>query len=330
MQKIHGEPNKAMTTIRPVQQVPSMTTTVPFKLHANDVVKHIINVDSRFRDTPMVSSSSNFYYTLLSPMRNILRMRVTSVEFPNNYYIFSAARRNTVIQVIYDTSSPKTANVEIPEGNYTAGDMQDALNEAFVDASLNWVTAAFDETTGGFTFVADRYFAINTQYGGWDRPFDYGLGFNLGFSRRLHISQKISTTPLVYRVTSDQCATFQGDNYVFLRVNDYGRVRQTLHVYDTAGRTQQEAQSFTALAKVVLREPKNFMTFDDYASHHAKEHVFPSPIDLTRFKVEVLDAYGNVMDLCSSQFSFSLELLEVRNASLYMAIRDSLAAQYLD
>ena len=72
------------------------------------------------------------------------------------------------------------------------------------------------------------------------------------------------------------------------------------------------------------------MTFDDYASHHAKEHVFPSPVDLTRFKVEVVDAYGNTMDLCSSQFSFSLELLEVRNASLYMSIRDSLAAQYLD
>jgi hypothetical protein len=37
-----------------------------------------------------------------------------------------------------------------------------------------------------------------------------------------------------------------------------------------------------------------------------------------------MDAYGQIMDLCSSQFSFSVEVLEVRNLALYDAIRDSL------
>ncbi|NDE18241.1 hypothetical protein EBZ80_25320, partial [bacterium] len=52
---------------------------VPFQLRANDVVKHVINVDSRFRDTPGQSRSTDYYFTLLAPVRNVLRIRITSV-----------------------------------------------------------------------------------------------------------------------------------------------------------------------------------------------------------------------------------------------------------
>ena len=89
-----------------------------------------------------------------------------------------------------------------------------------------------------------------------------------------------------------------------------------------------DATEFNALAKVVLREPKNYMAFDDYASQHVKEVVFPSPIDLTRLHIQVLDPYGEIMDLCSSQISFSIEVLEVRNASLYNTIRESMGLTY--
>jgi hypothetical protein len=209
--------------------------------------------------------------------------------------------------------------------------MVDTLTTALTDASLNWLTVDFNETTGAFTFTADRYFALNaagTPGTTWERPFDYGLGFNLGFTRKVHLAKRLAPSSTTYTLTSDTCASFQGDNYVFLRVNDYGCVKQTVTIYDSTGYKREEANDFTALAKVVLREPKNYMAFDDYASQHAKEFVFTAPTDLQRLHIQVLDIYGHVMDLCSSPLSFSLEVLEVKNSSLYNTVRDSLAVHY--
>jgi hypothetical protein len=303
------------------------TSALDVKLRVNDIERHIINVDSRFRDSPAVSTSSNFYFTLLTPVRNVLRVRITSIEFPNNYHVFTAKRGNVSFQVFYMSGgNPTSYPIEIPDGNYTAADMVDALTAALATTPVSWLTVAFDEVTGSFTFTGNQYFAINTAYEGFDRPYDYGLGYYLGFTRKLH---KATGSGLTWTVTSDQCAYFAGDPYVFLCLNDFQCVRQTVQIYDVTGRNRLDAADFNALAKVVLREPKNYMAFDDYASQHVKEVVFPSPTDLARLKVQVLDPYGEIMDLCSSQISFSIEVLEVKNASLYNTIRDSLALHYV-
>ena len=301
---------------------------MPLKLRANDIVRHIINVDSRFRDLPVSTSSSDFHFSLLSPVKNVLRVRVTSIEFPNNYYIFTARRRNVSFEVLYDKMDPKRLVVTVPDGNYTACEMTDAITAALAAASASWLTVTFDETTGTFLFAGSQYFALNMTYDSHDRPFDYGLGYYLGFTRRLHVGAKVSSSPTKYEVASDTCANFGGDNYVFLRVNDFNCVRQTVRVTNAEGAVVETNNDFTALAKVVLREPKNYMAFDDYASQHAKEVVFPAPTDLARLRVQVLDPYGVPLELCSAQISFSLEVLEVRNLSLYNLIRDSLAVVY--
>jgi hypothetical protein len=304
---------------------------VPFQLRANDITKHIVNVDSRFRDSPGSSTSADFFLTLAIPVRNILRVRITSVEFPNNYFIFTAKRQNVSFQILYGPGS-NTFTLTVADGNYSACEMADAMN-AILDASgspVSWLSAAFDEINGSFTFTGTRSFIINTVFGSRDRPFDYGLGFNLGFTRGLHAATTGGgpTGVPVWAVTSDLCANFAGDSYFFLRLNDYGCVRQTLQIYDASGRSRMEATSFTALAKVLLRDPKNYMTYDDYASQHAKEYVFPNPIDLTRLHVQAVDSYGVVMDLCSAQWSFSVEVLEIKNLSMYNTVRDSIGLQY--
>jgi len=288
---------------------------LPFDLRANDITRHIINIDSRFRSNPDLSTTSNFYYRLQSPVKNILRIRVTSIEFPNSYLLFTKERMNVTLRIIYNQSLPQTFIITIPNGNYTAFEMADAINTVLT-AGLSWLSVAFDPITGVFTFTGNQYFAVDPSFESICRPFDYGLGYYIGLSRKLHLAA--THGPGIWTVVSDQCATFSGDNYVFLKVNDFACVSQ-----------QSGDQTFTALAKIVLREPKNYMAFDDYSSQHAKEVVFPSPQDLTRFHIQVLDAYGDVMDLCSSQISFSLEVLEVKNLTLYNTIRDSLSLRYV-
>jgi hypothetical protein len=310
------------------------TTRVPFKLRANDVVRHVINVDSRFRDPVRESTAADFYFSLMSPVRNVLRIRVTSIEFPNNYPFFTALRRNVTLRVWYrvSPSEARYADLVIAAGNYTAGDMMDALNAAATAAQATGalptdlkLTVTFSEITGRFTFTAGRYFGLDTTVASFNRRFDYGLGYYLGLTRGMHRS--VAAGSGKESIVSDWCASFQGDNYLLLQVNDFACVKQTIATNDStwlpSGREKEE---LVALGKIVLREPKNYMTFDDYAGQHAKEVVFPSPVDLSRLRVRVLDPYGEVVDMCSSQFSFSLEVLEIRNPLVYNAVRDSLAA----
>ena len=322
-------------------------TSLPFNVRATDVVRHIVNVDSRFRDTPQITTPSDYYFSLLSPIRNVLRVRITSIEFPNNYLFFNKTRRNVSLRFLTG-SSPATATIiTIPDGNYTPDQMVDAINIAITTSpdatALDTIdlTASYDASTASFTFTATQSFKIDTvgieaipdtssrgctsYMTGWDRPFDYGLAYYLGFGRGVFEAIDASGAPVSYSITSSACANFSGDQYLFLRVNDYASVNQTVSVYDSTFLPEKRQRNeFTALAKLVLREPKNSVIFDDYAGQHIKEFVFTAPTDLSRLHIQLVDAYGQAVDMCSTQFSFSLEVLEVRNLALYDAIRDSL------
>jgi len=293
---------------------------IPFQLRAGDIVKHVINIDSRFREAPEVSSSSKFYFRLLTPIRNVLRIRITSIEFPNNYYIFSQTRRNICINIVKHSAPAGTCKIIIPDGNYSACELRDILN-AYIQPLFPWITISFNTFTGKYTFTGKDNISFSVDTGcseelTYDRPFDYGLGYNMGFSRGVHnaIGPDASGN---YTVESDQFASFAGDQYVFLKINNFDCVRQTVNGND-----------FTALAKIVLRDPKDYMTYDDYGGQHAKEVTFPNPYDLTRFKIQVLDPYGVPVDMDSSQFSFSMEVLEVRNLNLYNTLRNAFAADW--
>jgi hypothetical protein len=325
-------PGRTTTTVMPNTILPlrspppTSVIDLPTELRASDIKRHIVNIDSQFRETPDLSTPSDFYFRILTTVRNVLRVRVTSIEFPNNYPFFTAVRRS--IQFVLDVSaggppgSTGTNTITIPEGNYGAADMEDILNAEFAAYSI---TVTWNETRGRFTFQnasgsSPFGFSINTSQpttGTYARPIAYGLGYYLGFTRGVHTAAQLAPGG-PYILVSNVCANFAGDRYVFLKVNDFDCVTQTT-----------EENDFTALAKVVLREPKNYMAFDDYASQHIKEVVFHNPRDLTRFHVRVLDPWGDPVDLCSAEFSFSLELLEVKNHSLFNAMRDSIATKYV-
>lgn len=311
---------------RPLGAPRAGAVDLPLELRANDIRRHIINIDSQFRENPRGSTAGDFWWHMVSPLRNVLRVRVASVELPNNYKFFTAGRKFTSLYILRGTTSYQ---IVIPDGNYTAGDMVDELGAgvaAYPD--LSGMTVDFSEITGKFTICAPFSFSMDPITGGHVRPFNYGLGWYLGFSYGIYDAVDSSGGgPPLYCLRSDGCADFAGDSYLFLKVNDFDCVTQTVAVYPEGLPAQENA--ITALAKLVLREPKNYMTFDDNGNQHLKEVVFQNPRDLLRFHVQLLDDFGEVVDMCTAQFSFSLEVLEVLNPSLFDAVRDSLTLRYV-
>jgi hypothetical protein len=305
-------------------------------INSNDLRKRIINVDSRFRQAGS-ESTTNFQFRPEHPYKNIIRMRVASVEIPNMFYTFSKTKNNTtfIIKAFDINGIPRVAVITLPDGNYTSQDiiteLQALLDETFkipfgifLTIKLNVFNAKITITNEGVTdypitdetvvpTVAAKPFVVDFITANIclkDRPEDFGLGFNLGFRKKSYKATTTGTDPTTglqtYSITSEGCLDVVGYQYLLLGMNDLHTVEQKT--------TNNYIQS---LAKIIVREDKQAVIYDDGATLLANEIIFPSPVDLKILNIKLMDPYGDVIDLCGMNFSFSLEITEVLNTKLY-------------
>lgn len=322
-------------------------------INSNDLRKRIVNIDSRFRAS-LLSSTTDFYYKFQTPYKNVIRARVASVEIPNMAYTFSEQHyKNTWFGIkSYDyNGEERGAEIKIRDGNYSAVDLlteiQTKLNqnilvpygifiEIFPDPiqikthfvirgtvklpptgtqpawppppqRQNWAYISANYTVGPsqpfhLNFVVPSFLR---------RLYDNGLGFNLGFRQTLYDSVAPGDTPNSYEIVSESCLDVIGDMYYFLSVDDFYTVEQ-----------QTNENSFECLAKIIIREDKGNVIYDDGSTLLSNDVVFPAPIDLKQVRIRLLDPYGAVVDLNDMNFSFSLELTEVMNTKLYEFYRN--------
>jgi hypothetical protein len=197
----------------------------------------------------------------------------------------------------------------------------------FLSISLNTINAKITFTNEGVAPIPLGTPAIPTQSA---KPFvldfitpvcfknrlhNFGLGYNLGYRLKAYKATNSEILPpvppatsglTIYTIEAEGCLDIVGDTYLFLAINDLHTVEQkTSETY------------LQVLAKIIVREDKQSVIYDDGATLLSNEIVFPSPTDLKYLNVQLLDPFGEVIDLCGMNFSFSLEITEVLNTRLY-------------
>ena len=310
-------------------------------VNSNDLRKRILNIDSRFR-AHCSEKSTDFSYKLEHTYKNIIRMRVASVEIPNMWYSFSKAKKNIsfIIKALDITGIPRVVTIEIDEGNYSAQlliqEIQNMINEKlrnpygiFIGVTLNLSTAKVTFTHNGVAnyplanpttdipiqsakpFILDFISCPCFK----DRIHNFGLGYYLGFRLKAYKATESEVLPAVppattgltvYKIKPEGCLDVVGDTYLFLAINDLHSVEQ-----------KTSDNYLQVLAKIIVREDKQTVIYDDGATLLSNEVIFPSPVDLRTLNVQLLDPFGEVVDLCGMNFSFSLEITEVLNTRLY-------------
>jgi hypothetical protein len=328
-----------------------LNTKIGFNNNANDVInsndlrKRIINVDSRFRNN-YNDPTTNFSFSLEHTYKNIIRLRVASVEIPNTFYVFSKIKKNTsfIIKAFDITGVPREVLITIPDGNYRSNEIVDAIQEA-LDTNLKnpfgiFITIALDINSSKITFIHNGVSAYPvtspiitpTQSA---KPFvlgfltcvslknrihNFGLGYNLGFRQKTYkVTESTTISSLeVFSITSESCLDVVGDTYLFLSINDLHTVEQ-----------KTSNNYLQTLAKIIVREEKQQVIYDDGGTLLSNEIIFPSPIDLKILNIQLLDPYGDVVDLCGLNFSFSLEITEVLNTRLFDFYRNYIWLGYI-
>jgi hypothetical protein len=285
-------------------------------LYEKNIRTHVVNIDSRFRSDPL-DPSTDFTFKLKNPMKNIISLRISSIEFPNTYYTFSRARQNTSFTLYYiksfNDSTLYQQIINIDEGNYSPEELVDTLNTILVN---NPVSLSYNSIKGKLLFDSQYYFEIDflgNKLAFINRTSDNGLGYNLGFRQTPGNRLKsIKEAGNMYKLQGSAIIDTIDNNYIFVSLDPDWKVITNY---------TKDKELHHSFAKVIINVPKGSVLYDNGANTVTKEYWFQQPTDITIIPVRISDPYDQTIDLGGMDFSFSLEMKEIRNAALHELIR---------
>lgn len=256
----------------------------------------LINIDSQFRDTNAFTNAGKFRFKLNDTIKNISYVRLSSIEFPNIYYNYTRQKDNISFGITIDGI---THLITILEGSYTVDLMLTLIQSLFDNLNSNTGNTynfqiKFNQITSKVTLLNNANFSINFINSGQY----HSLGYSLGFRNNIYTDAMSYTASSILNVS--------GDNYIYIKVNDYGVFR-----------TNNNNGTINILAKIILGGNKTSIIFDNESNFLSKNYIFKQPVNMLTFDIELLDYNGNTLDMQGQDFSFTLEVGNIYNAHLY-------------
>ena len=281
-------------------------------LYPTEVKNSLLNIDSRFRDRSQSTSSSDFLIRLPRTYKNVISLRMSSIELPNTWYAFS--KDHGTASLLFNGT-----HVSISDGNYNPLTIASAVENAIIGATPSPnVTVQFEPVSSkliidnsGDKFTMDfgseiTYDVNSSNLRSAFTPYNSGLGYLLGYTSASYSNSSSYTAEYIVNTI--------GDNYVLLQLPD---------LEDSMESFSYGSTSIKAFAKIIVDVDKNALIYDNGANTVSKEIKFPQPTNISTFRVRLLDAYGNIINLMAD-FSFTLEIHEVVSSKVYEAYRNNL------
>ena len=242
-------------------------------------------------------------------------------------------------ELIYENN---TITLEIPDGNYMSNEFVTMINNLFlsseviglkflkvnIDAETHCVirtyNSSIDQTTiGQFpydlsdnNYSPDFYFKLNFEIE--TKPLYKTAGWMMGFRNKtytitqsdIYVSLIDAEYPITYEgfLKSESSYGSTIDNYIFLEIDDFH------NNYPTNTFTSINTNSYIGkniLARIVLTTGAHTIVMDNAADGIFKRREYFGPIKLEKFRVRILNRFGDVVNLKQNDYSFVLELKQI-------------------
>lgn len=311
-------------------------------------ITKVLSIDTQFRENYYDTMSTDHLLVLPEPLNNVTSMRLSCIELPNMWYVFNKDKLNNIFRITVDynpyrmsnTDSSETYSIEIPEGNYLVSTFEEFLNEYFrANDNLKYIKYSINQLTGKSIFRA-----VNTAGDNLENPYDTDLSFNfsvdfsvdglsnmetagwmMGFEHEKYSSNSddisIDTTQyydisggievfknnLIYYNYLESEAAFgrRVQQYLFLDIDDFQKNYTSNTILHILG---DRYLGKNILARIVISSGQFTNIIDNGSDRIFKQRNYFGPVRLEKFKIRLLDKYGNVINLNRSNFSFSLEI----------------------
>ena len=256
---------------------------------------HCYNIDSKFRNITSYPNSSDFVFNRVDELiagsyniepfneKNVIEMKLSSLEIPNTIYYILASRGNNTLIV-------GATNIVVPSGSYTKKELVDYLDTALTTSSID---ITYSSTTGKVTIVNNSGSSITFPASGTNY---YSLGQILGY---------LSTDTIVTGSTAIATNTMRDPQiaYFFLRINDFGNIINRNRRYVSKILTDSQSRYNSYNQETFIKLMNNVIKFDQ-------------PTDIVNLKIGLEDEYGNNISLNGNDWSFTLELTVITNTIL--------------
>jgi hypothetical protein len=270
-----------------------------------------LNLNSCFRNNYYQSNPCDFLYLIPSEIKNVVSMKLASIEIPNAWYLFSHLQKNNqfVIEIISKNEPKQTFPIIIPDGNYDNESLQHYLNtvyfyESNTETDLKYIKFSIDP------YNHKSRFEILTDATIQNKLFTFSLlfledinqnimntfGWNLGFRmpKYFNIREKICSEGLF---------DAGGDRYIYVSITDYQYNNNTLNIIGFDKSILNE----DIIAKIPMVNGKLSLIIDDN-NDLVKKRKYNGPVNISRLHIKILDKFGTVIDLNNMDYSLTLEL----------------------
>jgi hypothetical protein len=292
----------------------------PSQLNSLKRVVHLQNIhlNTLFRQNYNESTSSNFTYQLPVELKNVVSMRLSSIEIANCIYLFSNAKKNNRCKIIVTVGNvSEEYEIYIDEGNYDYCTLANYLNTnyfyqaqpgtPYYGSNLQYIVFTINQYNFRTFFYiqqtpttpADMKFSVLFVYPETvnNNAMDT-LGWILGFRSYQYLNININE-----ELVSEGLFNGGGDEYIYFCLNDNQYNKNNENVAALQNSIIQE----DILAKIPMINGKLSLVVD-YIGRIAKLRRYNGPVTLNRIQVKLLDQFGNIINLNNMNFSFTLEV----------------------
>ena len=280
-----------------------------------------LTINTVFRENYYSSLSTNFHIDLPIKFSNVLSIQLAAFEFTATYYIISKAAGNNFFWINANTSDDSIIESDaiiIQDGNYSPQDLINYINSyigsnfaSFVLLSQLVFTLNIGGTSGsgsgqviigtnGIGILAFEY-SLNFQSDLKGDP-DYGTPLPLKMGWILGFRQGYYEGALNY-VSEGICDT-SGPNYLYLVVDDYNNSVNNGFV----SAFNSSVLNKNILARISLQTPYfNTLIQNNLLLITTKREYF-GPVDIQKMHIQLINEYGQVVNLNNMDYSFCLNL----------------------
>jgi hypothetical protein len=288
-----------------------VNVVAPGSLNSIKRITHTLNlnINTCFRNNYYNTNPCDFQYVIPSEIKNVISLRLASIEIPNAWYLFSNLKKNNEFMIEINNNGTLTKYVIIvPEGNYDNITLTDYLNSTYFYLSttsptdLTFIKFEIDQYSfkSRFKLVGtypDNFcFTINFVNSEITNIM-YSMGWTLGF-------RLVSYRSIVESIESEAIFDSGRDRYVYMSIDDYQYNNNSLNIVCFDNSIMEK----NIIAKIPMVNGKLTMVIVDNTSPLTKTRRYNGPVNIRNLYIRIIDRFGETVNLNNMDYSFTLEM----------------------
>lgn len=277
----------------PIETYPTNVSRSVLNTLKRKVILQTLIVNTLFREDYANTTSTDFTVVLPYYFKNVLSMRLSSLQLPTTMYTISSNYHNNTLH-LEEHGSGISGTVYVPNGNYPDPVLFCETLQTEIHAQLGIEPERFvvewDPVTQQITVLNTTYpFTMTFERNPTDVLYKK-LGWIMGFRQGTYHGRTEYTSEGFYNSSYP--------NYLYFVVDDFNHA-QAQNVF---GMYSKSILGDNILAMVPVHSAQSSLP-----SLIERKRDYFGPVRIQRMKIQLLNQYGEPVDLNYMDYSFSLE-----------------------